>query len=128
MLRDVAVSCDPDPRDVLDALRIMNQLQGVGISAPQIGAPGRWFIAHELVIDPIILWESELQVTQPEGCLSLPGVSVEVPRAYAIRVLYKNRFCTVITKLEGMEARVFQHEMDHLNGILITDYATGRVA
>lgn len=122
-----------------DMLETMFEARGVGLAAPQIGLSERLFVAVEyadepeeeerplrdlvrrvyVVANPVITHREGL-VEGTEGCLSLPGLySEEVPRAERIRVAYQDEEGTPRTlELEGYMARVFQHEMDHLDGIL----------
>ena len=103
---------------------------GIGLSAIQVGVPWQIFWAYldklnkwELVINPIWEAHNNMQVTEKEGCLSLPGVEIAVPRVKAIKAKYINMFGAknkVI--LKDLDARVFQHEFDHLQGKLIIDY------
>ncbi len=102
---------------------------GIGLAAPQVGINARWMIVdNTLMVNPKLLSQSDITTKQLEGCLSLPGIEVEVTRAYSVEVSYENidleeRFAT----LEGMAARVFLHELDHLNGTLITSYLPSEV-
>jgi len=74
------------------------------------------------MLNPRILWRSEEVVVEEEGCLSLPGVFAEVPRAKAVRVEYQdedgNRH---FIEAQGLNARILQHELDHLDGVLFID-------
>ncbi|GGN00698.1 peptide deformylase [Thermus composti] len=122
-----------------DMLETMFEARGVGLAAPQIGLSERLFVAVEyadepdeeerplrdlvrrvyVVANPVITHREGL-VEGTEGCLSLPGLySEEVPRAERIRVEYQDEEGVRRTlELEGYMARVFQHEIDHLDGIL----------
>ncbi len=111
---------------------IMADARGVGLAAPQIGAlrrlvvvlPGEDAEARALV-NPRISWASEEQETDVEGCLSIGEIIVEVPRAVSVRVEAQDADGTAIThEASGFEARVIQHEIDHLDGILILDRTT----
>lgn len=128
-----------------DMVETMRQAPGVGLAAPQIGvleqiivveyfeneedeeredaeaAPKRLYV----VINPEITRTSTEKVTGTEGCLSIPGYLGEVERFEAITVKGQNRRGQPVTlKLKDWTARIFQHEIDHLNGILFTDLAT----
>ncbi|MBI4129353.1 peptide deformylase [Candidatus Peregrinibacteria bacterium] len=111
-----------------DMEKAMEKAQGVGLAAPQVGLALRVCIAilHGKVtafINPNITWKSHERETAEEGCLSLPDTWVPVPRACAITVRFRNRKGKEEErKLEGLPARILQHEMDHLDGILIVDY------
>lgn len=104
---------------------------GVGIAAPQIGI-NRNFICvqrfdrkdnpFEFYINPKITWRSEIYSKGREGCLSIPNLSDQVMRNYAISIKYKTLNGEDKTeKIEGFTAVIFQHEIDHLYGILFTD-------
>ncbi len=121
-----------------EMLETMLEARGVGLAAPQIGLSERVFVAVEyadepeegekplrdlvrrvyVVANPVLL-QAEGQVEGTEGCLSLPGLhSDEVPRAERIRVAYQDEEGRErVVELEGYMARVFQHEMDHLEGL-----------
>ncbi len=103
---------------------------GVGIAAPQVGINRRMVWVQrfdkadkpfELFINPEILWASELMQKGPEGDLSFEERGL-VMRNYVIQVQYQNLEGRTITEmLEGFTAVIFQHERDHLDGILLTD-------
>ncbi len=102
--------------------------KGAGIAAPQVGSSHRVCIAtiqRKLtpLINPKISWKSDEQDTHEEGCLSLPDVWVQVPRSIEILLRYDDTSGKSIErKLSGWDARVVQHEVDHLDGVLIVDY------
>lgn len=103
---------------------------GVGIAAPQVGINRRMFWAQrfdkaekpfELFINPEILWSSDLMQKGPEGDLSFDERGL-VMRNYAILIRYQNLKGETQTEvLEGFTSVIFQHERDHLDGILLTD-------
>lgn len=109
-----------------DMIAVMQEASGVGLAAPQVGVNKRIFVAQVkertyVLIDPEIL-RSEGEEIGVEGCLSIPGVVAEVPRAARVVVKAKNRKGRGVTlRAEGLLARVFQHEIDHLDGILFLD-------
>lgn len=102
-------------------LKLKNKLGGSGLAAPQIGRSKRFFVwDFGLVINPEILQHGHAVETDAEGCLSYKGYRTEIPRFKKILVKYTNDANQeVIKELTGYLARVFQHEMDHLSGILI---------
>ncbi|HLM77288.1 MAG TPA: peptide deformylase [Rubrobacteraceae bacterium] len=110
-----------------DMLRIMRENEGVGLAANQIGRLKRIFVAayedqEFVVINPMVEWSSESTEKDEEGCLSLPGTRVEIERPYAVTVSGKDTSGTTVRlEAEGLLARIFQHEIDHLNGVLILD-------
>jgi len=105
--------------------------KGVGIAGPQVGINKnviwvqRFDKANEpfeFYINPKIIWRSKLIRLGTEGCLSIPDRKEEVPRSYAIRLQHVNRKGDVIHEnVEGFTAVIFQHEIDHLYGILYPD-------
>ena len=102
-------------------LKFMHDVNGVGLAANQIGDCRRYFVWEKgIVINPEIVAYSPETTTQQEGCLSFPGASVWVTRAKTIFVEHKDENdCVVQCTYRGPEARIFQHEVDHLNGICI---------
>jgi len=108
---------------------LMHDALGVGLAATQVGILHRLLVYRAYADDPLtvlvnpeIQWQSEERETAEEGCLSLPGVHVQVERAAAVRVSAKDeRGQDIEVEAEGLDARVIQHEMDHLDGVLILD-------
>jgi peptide deformylase len=108
---------------------IMNDALGVGLAAPQVGLSQRllvYRVGHEApliaLINPEIEWSSDDGEEAEEGCLSIPGVGVDVDRPVHVRVRARDEFGDDrLVEASGLEARVIQHEMDHLNGVLILD-------
>jgi len=127
-----------------DMVETMREAPGVGLAAPQIGLSDRLIVVeyyeHEqdeeeenedapkkvwAVINPEIVTASEEKIKGVEGCLSIPGLVGEVERHTAIQIKGLNRHGKPIKiKAEGWLARIFQHEIDHLNGVLFPDLAT----
>ncbi|MBQ8304135.1 MAG: peptide deformylase [Clostridia bacterium] len=109
---------------ILDDMKeTMYAAEGVGLAAPQIGILRRYCIVDvgdglvEL-INPVIIEESGVQ-TEVEGCLSLPGESGVTKRPMKVTVRAQDRFGNTFTVSgEGLKARAFCHEIDHLNGII----------
>lgn len=107
----------------------LRQAQGVGLAANQVGKDQRLFVAETdgktyVVANPEILKASPKTVPMEEGCLSVPGVWGLVERPESVEIQGKNQFGKKIKiKARGLLARVFQHEIDHLNGILFIDKA-----
>lgn len=101
---------------------------GVGLAAPQVGLSTRLIVVTVKSFPPLIMCNPEIkwakgEQTSVEGCLSIPGAHVEVKRAFKIKVDYQLPSGTKksITANQYL-ARVIQHEIDHLDGILITDH------
>lgn len=110
---------------------LMKNNDGIGLAAPQIGVSEQmiiWEIEEELkvLINPKIEFMSGSDI-QPEGCLSIPGILVEVPRPERMIVSGLDQTGSR-TKLDlgRLESRIVGHELDHISGILILDYLSGR--
>jgi len=115
----------------------MRAAPGVGLAAPQIGQSIRLVVVEYkedgdenskprkyVLVNPEIIKRSEEKVTDIEGCLSVPGLAGKVERHEAITVRAKNRFGKPLKiDAEGWLARIFQHEIDHLDGVLYIDRA-----
>ena len=117
----------PQVQRLVDGMiETMHEASGVGLAAPQVGVSKRIIVAEvnerlHVLIDPKIV-KHEGEELGTEGCLSIPGVIGEVPRAVRVIVKGKNRKGRGITlDAGGMLARVLQHEVDHLDGILFLD-------
>ena len=110
-----------------DMFDTMYESGGVGLAAPQIGVLKRIVVMdtddnQHVLINPQILEFSEVTSLGEEGCLSVPNQRAQVERAQVIRVLYHTLEGDVMeTTFEGFPARIVQHEVDHLNGILFVD-------
>jgi len=102
--------------------------EGAGLAGPQIGSSHRLCLAvinekMTPLINPEIIEKSEETDIMEEGCLSLPGIWVKVPRSLKITLKYLNEKGEEQERiLEKWDARVVQHELDHLDGVLIVDY------
>jgi peptide deformylase len=127
-----------------DMIETMREAPGVGLAAPQIDLPMQLAVIEYaegedeeenegkelkkklfVLINPEIVKTSEEKVFGVEGCLSIPGLIGEVERHEAIQVKALNRHGQPVKlKVDGWMARIFQHEIDHLNGVLFTDRAT----
>ncbi|PKP52808.1 MAG: peptide deformylase [Bacteroidetes bacterium HGW-Bacteroidetes-1] len=104
---------------------------GVGIAAPQVSVNRRLILVQrfdkddkpfETIFNPEIIYSSDSVHSRIEGCLSIPEIRDTVTRSWTIEVLYYNSKGKKIQEtVEGFTARIFQHEIDHLNGILFTD-------
>jgi peptide deformylase len=111
---------------------IMSDALGVGLAAPQLGLSQRLLIyrvgpdAPVIVLaNPQVEWESKESDMLDEGCLSIPGVTVDVERPVHVRVRATDEEGgDRVVEASGLEARVIQHELDHLNGVLILDRTT----
>ena len=116
-------------REIVRMGQVMNDALGIGLAATQVGVMHRVLVYRvepdapvAAVVNPEIEWESEESETMEEGCLSLIGVGVDVDRAVHIRVRARDeRGEEILIEASGLEARVLQHEIDHLDGVLILD-------
>ena len=108
---------------------IMSDALGVGLAAPQLGISQRLLVYRVgqdapviALVNPEVEWEGEDEEPLDEGCLSIPGIEVEVPRKVHVRVRARDEHGGErLVEASGLEARVIQHELDHLNGVLILD-------
>ena len=108
---------------------LMNDAFGIGLAATQLGVPHRLLVYRvepespvNALVNPEIEWSSKDTETMEEGCLSLPGVHVDVERPVDVRVHAQDPHGDpIVIEASGLEARVIQHEMDHLDGVLILD-------
>ena len=116
-------------RQVSRMAGIMNDAVGVGLAAPQLGISQRLLVYRVgpdapliALANPEIEWASEEREGSDEGCLSIPGVTVDVERPVHVRVRAQDEEGEPRSvEASGLEARVIQHELDHLNGVLILD-------
>jgi peptide deformylase len=112
--------------------RLMDEALGIGLAATQLGAMHRLLVYRVepdaplgVLVNPELEFKGDEVETMEEGCLSLPGVSVEVERPIHVRVRAQDeRGAPLVLEAEGLEARVIQHEIDHLDGVLILDRTT----
>jgi peptide deformylase len=108
---------------------LMSDALGVGLAAPQLGVSQRLLVYRVgfdapviALANPEIEWTSEDAETLEEGCLSIPGITVDVERPVHVRVRAQDEEGEERrVEASGLEARVIQHEMDHLDGVLILD-------
>jgi len=127
----------PIDKDIESLFNILEKSEGVGLSGVQIGNLKRLFIIDtkriaednpqvrnikKAYINPLIIATGDELTWFDEGCLSIPQIYEEIERPEKISVKYQNTlFQTVEEDLIGIEARIFQHEYDHLDGILFID-------
>jgi peptide deformylase len=133
VLRSRALRVDSFDEGLREQVRRMGQLMhealGIGLAATQVGLMNRVLVyrveadgAIAALVNPVQEWAGEERETMEEGCLSLPGVLVEVERPVYVRVRAEDeRGEQIAIEASGLEARVIQHEMDHLDGVLILD-------
>jgi peptide deformylase len=112
------------------------ELNAFGLAAVQVGNPVRIFVAklgkeYEAVINPYILRSSAEKTVQNEGCFSFPGLMVPVERPEQVHVIYHSfdfstgRTKEIETLFVGIDARIWLHEHDHINGVTFLDYLGG---
>jgi len=121
---------DEELRSVVGEMRrVLFEQRGVGLAAPQVGVPLRLMLVcpsgapgdETVVLNPELV-AVEGQEDGEEGCLSFPGLYGDVPRAVSIEVRYQDlELRARHMVLEGWVARIFQHELDHLNGEVFVD-------
>ncbi len=136
---------DPDLQRLIDdMIATLHEANGVGLAAPQIGQPIQLAVILTLpeedeegneiegtrelyvIVNPEIFWHSKETTKGIEGCLSIPGYVGEVERHESIRVRGLDRHGRKVRlRLFDWTARIFQHEIDHLNGVLYIDKLTG---
>ncbi|HBP00294.1 MAG: Peptide deformylase [Candidatus Uhrbacteria bacterium GW2011_GWF2_41_16] len=125
---DLTSLASPDVQDWLDELvETMKQADGIGIAAPQTGTKKRVIVVQiknepHVFINPKIISRSLQTIESEEGCLSVPNVFGMVQRSKRVKVKAWNRKGEkIIIKTDPAEAIIFQHEIDHLDGILFID-------
>ena len=133
VLRTRALAVERFDEKLVEEVRRMGQLMhdalGIGLAATQVGVMHRVLVyrvepdaAVAALVNPEIEWAGDETEPMDEGCLSLPGVLVEVERPVHIRVRAHDEHGDPISiEASGLEARVIQHEIDHLDGVLILD-------
>ncbi len=134
LLREKAENVDVIDQPILDLIEEMGDMMydddGIGLAATQVGVSRRIIVidageGFSAYINPEIVEKSEAVDSMEEGCLSLPGVRVTISRSSAVKVKAQNlKGEESLFEAEGLLARVFQHEIDHLNGVLIIDHAS----
>jgi peptide deformylase len=111
---------------------LMADALGVGLAAPQLGVSQRLVVYRVgmeaplvALVNPEVEWASQDGETFEEGCLSIPGIQVDVDRPVHVRVRARDEDGADRTvEASGLEARVIQHEIDHLDGVLMLDRAS----
>jgi peptide deformylase len=124
---------DVELRDEVARMAVlMHDALGIGLAAPQVGISHRVLVYRVepdsptvALVNPQIEWSSRDEEISEEGCLSLPLVHVDVERPVAVLVHAQDEYGEqLVIEATGLEARVIQHELDHLDGILILDRTT----
>ena len=115
--------------EVARMAKLMDEALGIGLAATQVGILNRVLVYRveaeapvAALVNPVLEWASREEEPLDEGCLSLPGVLVEVERPIHVRVRAQDeQGDPLLIEASGLEARVIQHEMDHLDGVLILE-------
>ena len=127
--RPVEVFDDALADEVRRMGELMDDALGIGLAATQLGVMHRLLVYRVdpdaplgVLVNPEIEWSGDEVESLEEGCLSLPGVGVEVERPVRVRVRARDEHgAELLVEASGLEARVIQHEVDHLDGVLILD-------
>jgi peptide deformylase len=127
--RRVEVFDDRLREEIARMAGLMNDALGIGLAATQVGVLNRvlvYRVEHDspvnALVNPVIEWSGGDKEILEEGCLSLPGVHVDVERPIYVRVRAQDATGEpFVIEASGLEARVLQHEIDHLDGVLILD-------
>ena len=116
-------------KDLIEKMiKIVQKNQGVGLAACQIGLAKRVIIVrteqgYQAFINPEILWQSREKEIMEEGCLSFPQMFLRIKRSKEVEIkALTKQGKDIHIKVQGILARIFQHEIDHLNGILFIDH------
>lgn len=118
------VSCNEDNQELISNMwNAMRDLKGIGLAANQLGVSKQIFVMHQKVVqNPMVISRGKDMCVLVEGCLSFPGRKIRTKRAKVVEVSYVDRnFKTVYEYLYDLEAVVFQHEYDHLQGKTMLD-------
>jgi peptide deformylase len=115
--------------EVARMAELMGDAIGIGLAATQVGVMHRLLVYRigqdaplAVLVNPELEWSGEEREGAEEGCLSLPGLHVEVERPVYVRVRASDeRGEALLVEASGLEARVIQHEIDHLDGVLMID-------
>lgn len=116
-----------------DMLETMYESNGIGLAAPQVGVSRRFVVIHIpdstdgplYLVNPEIIAKSKEKESAEEGCLSLPGLSAKIKRPAAVTLRARDLDWNEIQiEADGLLARCFQHEIDHLDGLLFIDKAS----
>jgi peptide deformylase len=125
-------SFDGDLASLVERMKsLMQDANGVGLAANQVGVLRRVLVMHPneeepiVIVNPVVRTSSDELETDDEGCLSLQGVTVPVERRVRVTVEGVDETGDEVSfELEGLAARVLQHEIDHLDGVLILERTT----
>ena len=115
--------------ELMRMARLLDDALGAGLAATQLGVMHRAFVYRaepdapvQVLVNPRLAWAAEERALGEEGCLSIPAVWVQVERPVRVRVEGRDaRGRPRDVEAEGLEARILQHELDHLDGVLMLD-------
>lgn len=119
-------------KDLIDTSEIQTDPPALGMAAPQIDVLKRVFVARvrnkfKPFVNPKIFKTSQKETALMEGCFSVKGLYGQVMRPFEIEVEYQDQYGKKVTsKLKGLPAKIFQHELDHLNSILFIDHVNAQ--
>jgi peptide deformylase len=127
--REIDVFDDALRTEIARMSALMGDALGIGLAATQLGRVSRLLVYRvehdspvQALVNPVLEWSGDEKEWMEEGCLSLPGVHVDVERPVHVRVrAHDGHGEPLLVEASGLEARVIQHEMDHLDGVLILD-------
>lgn len=139
--KEIDVTVEEGLQTLIDNMhQTMVEADGVGIAAPQVGIAKRLLIVdgapfgeddpvlaafNRVMINPVLIEESQETCEYSEGCLSVPNIHADITRPSKIKVKYLNReYKEVVEEFDGFACRMVQHEMDHLDGKMFVDRAT----
>jgi peptide deformylase len=136
ILRQTAIPIDKISKDIFtfvdEMIETMLKEDGIGLAANQVGSRMRLFVLniepHDAEPHPAVFINPEIintagHVIDEEGCLSLPELYLNIPRAQSVRLRAKNLYNEdLVYEMSGLLARAAQHEIDHLNGVVIIDH------
>lgn len=129
--RPVELFDEPLSAEVKRMAQLMGDALGVGLAATQVGVMHRLLVYRvglhgpvAALVNPKIEWRGRETEPMEEACLSLPGVLLDIERPIHVRIrAHDERGQSILVEASGLEARVIQHEIDHLDGVLILDRA-----
>lgn len=130
ILRQISTKVDVLDKKLISKMKeVMKKENAVGLAAVQVGVLQQIILVEDMVlINPVLITKVGVnKIIDIEGCASIPNVQVEVSRDEEIIVEYLNADMRLkVCEFKGLTARIIQHEIDHLNGILITDKTINR--
>lgn len=120
--------------DALKMIEIAKRKGGIGLAATQVGLDYRMFVMKfndkwVTIVNPEITWISDQKITEQEGCLTYPGLFIKINRPKELNVKFFDEAGNEVgARLDGIEARCFQHELEHINGRAFIDGRSTAIA